>query len=245
MKSLVKCGVRQLLRPAGWEFRQYDPDLSLDTFLWMLFERYGINCVLDVGARHGDYGILLRNNNYRGAIASFEPVSASYRILQSASAGDPAWTTYPFALGSSPGTAEINVGTGTSYSSFLTPSAYGLETNPDIAPARTETVQIRSLDELFAEVTSRIREPRVYLKMDTQGFDLEVIRGARQSLPQIVALQSELTLQPLYQAMDTSWIAALEEFRGAGYELSAMFAGYRDPSLRLSEMDCVMVRSNG
>jgi FkbM family methyltransferase len=232
------------LRPAGWELRQYDPDLSLDTFLWMLFERYGINCVLDVGARHGDYGILLRNNNYRGAIASFEPVSASYQILRSASAGDPTWTTYPFALGSSAGTAEINVGTGTSYSSFLSPSAYGLETNPDIAAERTETVQIRTLDEVFAEATGMLTEPRVYLKMDTQGFDLEVIRGAKACLPQIVALQSELTLQPLYEEMSTSWVSALEEFRGAGFELSAMFAGYRDPQLRLSEMDCVMVRSD-
>jgi len=241
--SVIKSGVRRLLRPAGWEFRQYDPDLTLDTYLWMLFDHYRINCVLDVGARHGDYGVLLRNNGYRGHIVSFEPVSENFEILQARAAGDPTWTAHQVALGSCTGTAEINVGRGTNFSSFLRPSAYGLDTTPDITTERIETVQVQRLDELFEEVMRHIAQPRVYLKMDTQGFDLEVLRGAERCLPRIAALQSELSLQPLYEEMTTNWLSALDEFRRAGYEVSALFAGYRDQRLRLSEMDCVMVRS--
>lgn len=241
MNSL-KRATRQMLRPRGWELRQFDPDLSLDTYLWMLFEKMSINCVFDVGGRFGDYGVLLRNNNYRGYIFSFEPVESNFHRLQAACANDPKWHAYHYALGSESGTAEINVSRGTNYSSFLSPSDYGVETSEDIKIERTEVVQVKRLDEVFAEVMSGIDQPQVYLKMDTQGFDLEVLRGASECLTQILALQSELSLQPLYDGM-TSWTAALTEFTDAGYAISALFAGYRDEGLRLSEMDCVMVRN--
>ncbi len=241
MNSLKRT-VRQILRPRGWELRQYDPDLSLDTFLWMLFEALKINCVLDVGGRFGDYGVLLRNNNYKGHIISFEPVSTNFQRLQQAAAGDDKWQVYHYALGSETGTAEINVSHGTNYSSFLAPSDYGIESSKEIEVERTETVQVKRLDEIFAEITAHISAPNVYLKMDTQGFDLEVVRGARACLGSILALQSELSLQPLYEGM-TSWTTALSELTAAGFAVSSLFAGYRDEALRLSEMDCVMVKS--
>ena len=242
MNSLKRV-TRQMLRPRGWEFRQFDPDLSLDTYLWMLFEKLGINCVFDVGGRFGDYGVLLRNNNYWGHIFSFEPVEANFNRLQAACTDDPKWHAYQYALGSESGTAEINVSRGTNYSSFLSPSEYGFENSEDIKVERTEVVQVKRLDEVFAEVTSGITQPQVYLKMDTQGFDLEVLRGASGCLPQILALQSELSLQPLYEGM-TGWTVALTEFTDAGYAISALFAGYRDEGLRLNEMDCVMVQNH-
>jgi FkbM family methyltransferase len=239
--NTLKRAVRQLLRPRGWELRQYDPDLSLDTFLWMLFEKFGINCVLDVGARVGAYGVLLRNNGYQGHILSFEPVKANFDRLQETCAGDPAWRAFHYALGSTNGVAEINVSRGTNYSSFLAPSKYGAEFDDDIAVARTEPVEVKRLDAILKEVTAHIAAPRVYLKMDTQGFDLEVFRGASGCLHEVVALQSELSLLPLYEGM-TGWTAALDEFTEAGYAISGMFAGVRDDRMRLCEMDCVMVR---
>ena len=237
-----KRAARQMLRPRGWELRQFDPDLSLDTYLWTIFEALGINCVFDVGGRFGDYGLLLRNNNYRGHIFSFEPVEANFRRLQEVCAPDPQWHAYHCALGSERGTAEINVSRGTNYSSFLSPSAYGAESSADIEVERTEVVQVKRLDEVFGEVTAGIAQPQAYLKMDTQGFDLEVLRGASGCLAQILALQSELSLQPLYEGMP-SWTEALSEFTAAGFAISALFAGYRDEALRLSEMDCVMVKN--
>jgi FkbM family methyltransferase len=239
--NTLKRTMRRLLRPRGWELRQFDPDLALDTFLWVLFEHFGINCVLDVGARVGAYGVLLRNNGYRGHILSFEPVRANFDRLQEACAGDPLWRAFPYALGDANGTAEINVSHGTNYSSFLTPSRFGEELDTDIAVERTEVVEVRRLDAIFEEVTTDIVSPRVYLKMDTQGFDLEVFRGASGCLDKVIALQAELSLQALYDGMP-GWMAALKEFSEAGYEVSGTFAGVRDACLRLCEMDCVMVR---
>jgi len=240
----VKNTIRQILRPRLWEFRRYDADLSLDTYLWMLFDHYNINCVLDVGARVGDYGSMLRENGYRGEILSFEPVEANFLQLKQRCSADPAWRAYQFALGSESGSAEINVAHDTHYSSFLAPSAYGFERDSRMGVDRTEVVQVKRLDEIQEEITGRIADPRIYLKMDTQGFDLAVMRGAQGCLDRVAALQTELSLKALYDHMP-DWITALAEFNAAGYEPSAFFAVCRDNKMRLSEMDCVMVRSDG
>jgi FkbM family methyltransferase len=197
---------------------------------------------LDIGARLGDYGTLLRIHNYEGHIISFEPVEDNFRQLQQRKANDPQWHIYKYALGSRNESIEINVSRDTNYSSFLPPSSYGTENHPDIAVERSEIVQVRRLDTIFNEVTAHIEQPRVFLKIDTQGWDLEVFRGARDCLERVVALQSELSLQGIYE--DTpNWIEALSELQRANFEVSALFGISRDRNFRLTELDCVMVRN--
>jgi len=239
--DILKRTVRQILRPCGWELRQFNEDISLDTYLWGFFKRYNINCVLDVGARHGEYGVVLRNNNYKGHIISFEPIEENFQQLQRQSKGDALWQTHHYALGSENTTASINVSQGTNLSSFFKTSDYGKQNMPGIDVKRVETVPIRKLDDIFQEVMAHIPEPRIYLKMDTQGWDIEVLRGAKNSLAHILALQSEISLQPLYEGMP-DWTTSLHEFQERGFVISSLFPVWRDENKRLSEMDCVMVK---
>ena len=143
-------------------------DWSRETYLPRLFEAFSINCVLDVGARIGDYGLLLRRAGYSGRIMSFEPVAESFGTLHRRCEHDPQWTAYPYALGSSDGTATINVMRETVFSSMLEPSALGEFGN---VVERQETVEVRRLDSVFSEVTRGLGNPCAYLKMDTQGWD--------------------------------------------------------------------------
>jgi hypothetical protein len=50
-----------------------------------------------------------------------------------------------------------------------------------------------------------------------------------------------MSLQPIYENV-TDWRESIRECEQFGFEVSALFAGYRDPMLRLSEIDCVMVK---
>jgi FkbM family methyltransferase len=86
----------------------------------LLFERLGINCVLDVGANHGQHARFLRESGYRGDIVSFEPVPEVFDPMRTAMAGDTRWHGFPWALGDSDDEAEINVADGDAQaSSFL------------------------------------------------------------------------------------------------------------------------------
>ena len=232
--------VNRVLRPAHLELRQFDPDAHIDSYLLTLFEALRVNCVIDVGARHGEFGRLLRQHGYRGMILSFEPVHENVKVLRQVAERDAHWHVFPFALGSTPSQEMINVAAASNYSSFLEVSEYGISADAKMQTKEQMIVEVHRLDALFDEITAQIADPCVYLKMDTQGWDMEVFRGAAGCLGNICALQSELSLQPLYDNQ-TNWLDALGEFQAAGFEISNFFTVFRDDQLRVSEMDCVMV----
>jgi FkbM family methyltransferase len=237
----VKAAIRRLTRSSSWEVRRLDPDLTLDTYLWFMLPHFGVNTVLDVGAHVGEFGELLRNNDYRGQIISFEPVGSSYTALQSACSHDPVWTAHNCALGATETVTTMNITRGTNFASFRSGNKDAHESFPDIEVVGTETVTVRRLDRLFDELVAGIREPRIYLKIDTQGWDREVLEGATGCLDKIVGLQTEVSLAPLYE--DTPMFEEMiGECRRAGFEVTALFPVARLGGWRLAELDCVMLR---
>jgi FkbM family methyltransferase len=200
------------------------------------------NCVLDVGANVGQFAKRLRRAGYEGRIHSFEPVSATYARLEKAAADDPEWHVHNVALGSSNSQAEIN--TADRLSSILPPSDFGRSWKDKMNTMGTETIQVRRLDSLFAEVTAGLSEPRAFLKMDTQGFDLEVVRGSGAALDHVVALQSEVSCLPLYDGMPRL-PEQLTAFEAEGFEIVGIFpVTNQAATLRAIEMDLLMVRAD-
>ena len=231
----------EVMRVAGGTRAESLLALHLDK----LFAHLDIDTVLDVGARIGDYGLWLRHNGFRGRIISFEPVQASFQVLQERADADPNWQAVNVALGAEDGTAEINVAHQTFFSSFLEPNTYAFdEFEGGVGIDRTEVVTVRRLDgllpELQPEVRARSARPSIYLKMDTQGWDLEVLRGARDVLERIAALQSEVSVKPIYSSMP-SFEESLAEIGALGFELSGLFPVNLDSRMRVVEFDCVCI----
>lgn len=220
-------------------------NLTLEGHLRNLFAELGVNCVVDVGANQGQYGEMLRRIGYQGRIVSFEPVSTTFAQLQRCARQYPDWQVQQCGLGSQSGELTINVVQGSELSSFRTPSAFFHQRFEAIGTLeRTERVAVRRLDEVFAEVIAGLRAPRVFLKMDTQGYDLEVLAGARQSLAQVVGLQSELSVVPLYEGMPDC-VASLAALRELGFQPTGFYPVCREEhGLGLVEFDCVMQRSS-
>jgi FkbM family methyltransferase len=196
-----------------------------------------INCVLDVGANKGQFAASLRDIGYEGDITSFEPLRADFQMLEARMHSDPRWRGMNLALGNQDETRTFNVALdSTEMSSFLMPQDRGWN-------LRRESVEMRKLDSLFPELCALMSQPpRIFLKMDTQGYDVEVVRGAKQSLHQIAGIQSELAVSPLYQGMPT-YLQALELYQECGFALMSLAEASRAPQdNRLLELNCVMVR---
>jgi FkbM family methyltransferase len=236
--------LRNLLRRRGFEVvRTGRPEANLLALhLDRLFDRLAVNVVLDVGAGGGDFGRLLRRNGYAERIASFEPVSDSFDWLRRHSAADHEWEAFRLALGSEDRAAEINVTQLRVFSSFLARSSYSAEEHGEASAAvRTETVPVRRLDGIAASAFGDVSEPRAYLKMDTQGWDLQVLEGASGCLERVVALQSEVSVRPNYRGMP-SMRESLERFEQLGFGVSGLFPVALDSNLEVEEFDCVAVR---
>ena len=212
--------------------------------LLKLLRHLRINCVLDVGAHYGEFGALLREFGYCRHIVSFEPVSASYKLLQARAERDGKWTTFPFGLAAADGTAEIHLYRSSDFNSLLEPSGVQDRFAANTEELGTETVILRRLDSVFGECLAGIAEPRVALKMDTQGYDLEVVRGAHESLKSILMLQSELPGISHY-AGQAKMIPALEHYWAEGFRPTGFFpVNYETDGVTVMEWDCVLMRED-
>jgi FkbM family methyltransferase len=224
--------------------RQVGPDLLLHEHLRLLFERYAVDCVLDVGANAGQYAAELRQAGYRGRLLSFEPVPQLCVRLRAAAAGDAAWTVHPIALGRQAGVAELNVTRHDVFTSFREPLPFaGQRFGEGTEVARRERVAVRRLEDVLDELLGGGPPPRCFLKMDTQGYDLEVFAGLGRWARHVVGLQSEVAAIALYTGMPRM-AEAIAHYEAAGFELTGLFPVSRDePTGRVIEFDCVLVRA--
>lgn len=197
--------------------RQGDGDLSPETErLVGLLAAQRIDHVLDVGGNVGQYALSLRAGGYAGRITSFEPVSAAHRELAALAAGDGLWRVAPrMALAASSGRAVMRVSNRSDMSSLLPMEALTLEALPKSFEIAQEEVETHCLDAVFADFV-RPGE-RVLLKIDTQGSEADILRGAMGVIGQLAGLQVEMSLRPMY-AGETRYLDLCRFIEDQGFE---------------------------
>ena len=178
--------------------RQHDD--VMDWWLGAVIIRREINCVIDIGANHGQFGQLIRSLGYKGRIVSFEPSPRAIPQLTATTVRDKEWRVHPVALSSEAGTAELNLHEVDQMDSLLPALSEAAAQYDGLRGAGTATVTLSTLDIEIPQAIEGISEPRVLLKSDTQGHDLEVLKGAKGGLPrEIVGVLVELSAQAEYQ----------------------------------------------
>ncbi|MFI9741596.1 FkbM family methyltransferase [Streptomyces sp. NPDC052494] len=196
--------------------------------------------VLDVGACRGEYAQALRDAGYLGRIASFEPLAASYRELYAASASDPAWDAHQTALGSTSGTADLNVAHDARCSSLLMVGPRSIAAAPESAFIDTARVEVRRLDDLWSSLVPAGMRP--YLKLDVQGFELEVLNGLGACFDLVAALEVELSLTPLYHG-GALWSEVVDFLDIRGFRLASVEPVFEDVETgEMLQIDGIFVR---
>ena len=223
-----------------------DPDwLVYEDHLRRILSTFKINCVLDVGSYRGDFARMLRRLGYIGLIISFEPVGSNFEALEEARIEDSEWHAHRMALGATKGEAPMHVFTGATFHSFLPPSKYGLSRFPDkMQVERTESVPLDRLDNILDDLVKDVKDPHIFLKVDTQGYDLEVMRGLGNKAPAISALQIEMAVNPIYDDASNSFADALSYLSRLGFQVSGLFpvSFNADDRVQVVEFDCLMFR---
>jgi FkbM family methyltransferase len=215
----------------------------LETHLRALFRALKIGTVIDVGANKGQFRDFLRRRvGFAGLIHSFEPDRTLAERLEVRARSDSNWIIHDTALGSQEIDLHLNIMAQSVFNSFLEPDEsrthHFTRGNTVVG---TQKVRVKKLDDVFESLAGH--EAPLYLKIDTQGFDAEVLDGARQVLSRIRALQLELAVQPIYKGAP-NYREVLRGLEDSGFELSGMFPVSFDESLRIVELDCVVIARN-
>jgi FkbM family methyltransferase len=232
---------RTVTRSLGFDIVPYPRSHHLDGLVSLL-RRLQVDLVLDVGANQGQYGGDLRHLGYKGRIKSFEPVAGAFVKLAKAASGDPDWDVTCCALGEESGSATIHVAAnGAASSSFLPMLARHSKAAPDADFLRDEIVGIERLDDVVGAIPG---ESRVFIKVDTQGFERSVLAGATGLLRgPVVGVQLELSLVSLYGG-GPLYDELLRDMSDIGFRLAWLYPGFQDPTTgELLQFDGAFVRS--
>jgi FkbM family methyltransferase len=152
-----------------------------------------IRTVFDVGASRGQFALFAVERFPKAQVTCFEPLPESRAAL--ASVLDGRVEVRPVAVGAAPGTAELQVSAQDDSSSLLPIGSRQIAEFPGTARASTLEVPVVALE---AEIGPATPGPRL-LKIDVQGLELEVLKGAGRALDLIDEAFIECSFVELYE----------------------------------------------
>lgn len=229
---------RSILHRLGFDVIRYPAGTSWGTSLRRVLEETRPDVLVDVGACRGAFSDHCRALGFRGPVVSFEPAAAQADALARRAAADPSWTVRRLALADEPGEAELHLGEDALLSSLLRPRPAALAAYAGLRGDRTERVPVARLDGVLDQLAAGAT--RVFLKIDTQGSDLRVLRGATAVLDRVVALHVELSVQPVYEG-SPDYLEVLAWVREHGFEPVEIVSRATLGPL-LAEADCLLRR---
>jgi FkbM family methyltransferase len=240
----LKTLIHRILRALGWEVQRLRNANVEYQVLRDVFHYTGVSVLLDVGANVGQYGDLAFAAGFRGTLISFEAIPSVHgQLSKHAKKSGRSWIVAPCAaLGSEEGTTFINISANSVSSSVLPMQKMHLNAAPDSKYIRREPVRIARLDGLTRDLLPAAGT--LLIKVDTQGYEMEVMKGAAGLLQRTAALQLEISLAPLYEGAPT-YLEMLSFVNSLGFRLFGIIPGFKDSKTgQTLQIDAIFVRGD-
>jgi FkbM family methyltransferase len=240
MNKIIKKYLKKWFASMGLEVSKKSIYNSSPHLIKRCADFYNIDLLIDVGANIGQYGMELRKTGFNRQLVSFEPIKEVFEKLKVNSRAYGNWHCYNFGVGAAIGELRINVAKNFESSSFLSVTELSTNAAPESQFFSEEKVSITTLDSFFS--TQEYEANNIFLKIDVQGFELEVLKGINAILPKIKAIQIEMSFVPLYETgpLYREIIAYLDQM---GFEVYTILPDFRDPvSGRMLQADGIFVK---
>ena len=231
-----------MLHRVGFELRRFSVEQSENARFISMLRTHNVNLIFDVGANAGQFGVLLREIGFDGKIISFEPLSDARENLLNISKNDPLWQiALQTAIGEENGEIEIQIAGNSQSSSVLDMLDTHVRAAPDSKYIGKEKVPLRKLDSIAPDYMDS--NSIAFIKIDTQGYETQVMNGAKKLMSQIVGLQVEISLVPLYKGQ-CLFDEMLKKLKNDGFELWSISTVFSDPNTaQLLQVDATFFRT--
>jgi FkbM family methyltransferase len=200
-------------------------------------KRLDPDIILDIGANRGQFTLLCRQLFPTIPVIAFEPLPSAYAIHARIFDSDPSVTLHRIACGAEEALVEFHVAEKDDNSSTLAPSLQqevfgGSSTDETITVRQRRVDQIADLHQYHSAL----------LKIDTQGNELDVLKGAASILPRMQWIYVEASFVELYedQALAHSVIAYLANH---GFGLHGIYNPAYDAGGRCVQADLLFQAS--
>tara|TARA_B100001057_G_C22871425_1_gene959108 strand:- start:11089 stop:11820 length:732 start_codon:yes stop_codon:yes gene_type:complete len=240
---VIKYLIKKIFNSIGLDIHRYNPTSGSTFEVYQSIKMVRTNVILDIGANIGQFASQIRKKGYKGKIVSFEPLSSAREILLSNSLKDQNWFIHDrSAIGDNNGNIEINISKNSVSSSILPllrSHTDAEETSKYIGSEKTPIVTLDSVKHLYLNKFSNC-----FIKIDTQGYEWQVIDGAINTINESKGILCELSLVPLYEGQHL-WRDIIERFESMGFILWSFqkaFSNKQDG--RTLQVDAVFLKKN-
>ncbi|WP_083967096.1 FkbM family methyltransferase [Methylosinus sp. R-45379] len=235
--------VRKVFWRLGLDVKRARLASSSTGLMLNLLECSGASIILDVGANEGQFASEVLSFRPRQQIISFEPGSSAYQKLSAAARKCSSWTVAErMALGAESADLLLHVTENSQCSSLLAVAEGGPKLGTAFEVVGKEPVKVIRLDSY--QPICQANDQLFYLKIDVQGYEIEVFEGCRGLLPRIVAVQVELSFKEVY-AGQVFGLESIRNFLEDGFVVYGISNGWRDSSTgQLIQIDVFLIKSS-
>ncbi|AQG79004.1 hypothetical protein AWR27_06500 [Spirosoma montaniterrae] len=206
--------------------------------LWI--EQLQIGTVFDIGANIGQAALVLSQVFPNATIHSFEPLPDCYETLSKLTSKLPNLVTYNLALGNYNGDAPFERNQHTVSSSMLTMASVHVANFPETAISTTVTVPVMQLDEAAKSMTIK---RNLLVKIDVQGYEMQVIEGGRNTLREATIVIAETSFVPMYEGQ-ALFCDIVDAMQSLGFYYAGAFDQLHSPrDGRLLQQDAIFLKS--
>jgi FkbM family methyltransferase len=239
MKQLIK----NILKTSNIQIIKYsDMDLVYKDLRRRLkiVNHYGIDVIFDIGAATGDYAKKMREFGYTKKIISFEPLTTSFKVLKKAAEKDGNWIVNNYALGNENSSSVIHVSGNSDSSSLLNILPVHVSSAPQSVYISEQNIEVRKLDSIFNAFCSK--SDKIMLKIDTQGYEKNVLEGACEFLKRVSIIQLEMSIVPLYEE-EMLFYEMIHYLNVKEFQLFSLENGFSNPQTgQLLQVDGIFVK---
>ena len=220
----IKNKIKKLFNKFGIEVTRYLPNASFDAQIVDAMKKVKINTLFDIGANTGQFSSKIRNAGYDGKIVSFEPLTSAREELIQKSSKDDNWFIHDrVAIGDRNGFVDINISKN-SYSSSILPMLdthlNAAENSEYIGIEQSPIIKLDNVADTYLDEFSNC-----FIKIDTQGYESQVLDGGLKTLNKAKGVLCELSLIPLYHGQDI-WRDLILRFEKNGFVLWSLERGF-------------------
>lgn len=200
------------------------------------------NTVIDVGGNLGQFTIASAKLFKDPLIFTFEPMPKCAEKISQFSKKIKNLSVFPIAIGESPGQVSFQVNSHIQASSILPLASSHLSSFPDAKEIEVIEVEVKTLDSVLAE--HEFKSP-VLLKIDTQGYEANVIRGASKTLKRVDYVLLEVSFKELFRG-EMLFPEILKLMESNHFRFLRPISWFCDPaSQEVLQMDALFCRETG
>ena len=187
-------------------------------------KKHQIDHIFDIGANEGQFVRGVRFYGYKKKITSFEPLIAAHKKLLKKSEKDKDWDVFrPIALGNKNSKVSINVSENSVSSSILEISNEHIKNAPESKFIDKQSIDERKLEDILNEIN--IDNQNLFLKIDTQGYEFQVLQGCFNILGKFKGILVEVSLVELYVGQK-KWFEIVDLIQSHGFKLWSVDRGF-------------------